>query len=217
MSKPSFSSADFTSALLGLLPRGRVWPKELSSIQAQAASCFAPTFQRISDTAVDLIADAFPGTTSDLLSEWELTLGLPDSCTVPGSQTIAERQLAVAEKISAAGGPQRSYYLQMASRLGLAAIIDEFQTASVGPTSAGDFLYGDGWPWSWIVSVDPDYYGTLPAATLNCRLGLEAPEYTTVALGFGRDVVKDIALKVDQLFNAIHYVVPASVSGIEDL
>lgn len=114
MSKPSFSSADFTSALLGLLPRGRVWPKELSSIQAQAASCFAPTFQRISDTAVDLIADAFPGTTSDLLSEWELTLGLPDGCTVPGSQTIAERQRAVAEKISAAGGPQRSYYLQMA-------------------------------------------------------------------------------------------------------
>lgn len=217
MSKPSFSSADFTSALLGLLPRGRVWPKELSSIQARAASCFAPTFQRISDTAVDLIADAFPGTTSDLLSEWELTLGLPDACTVPGSQTVAERQRAVAEKISAAGGPRRSYYLQMATQLGLTAIIDEFQTACVGPTSAGDFLYGDGWPWSWIVSVDADYYGALAAATLNCRLGLEAPEYTTVELGFGKEVVEGIALKVDQLFNAIHYVAPAAVTGLEDL
>lgn len=217
MFKPSFSSADFTSALLGLLPRGRVWPKEISSVQAQAASCFAPTFQRISDTAVDLIADAFPGTTSDLLSEWELTLGLPDACTVPGSQTIAERQRAVAEKISAAGGPQRSYYLQMATQLGLSAIIDEFQEACVGPTSVGDFLYGDGWPWSWVVSIDPEYYGTLPAATLNCRLGLEAPEYTTVELGFGKDIVQDIALKVDQLFNAIHYVVPAAVTAIEDL
>lgn len=217
MFKPSFSSADFTSALLGLLPRGRVWPKEISSVQAQAASCFAPTFQRISDTAVDLIADAFPGTTSDLLSEWELTLGLPDACTVPGSQTIAERQRAVAEKISAAGGPQRSYYLQMATQLGLSAIIDEFQEACVGPTSVGDFLYGDGWPWSWVVSIDPEYYGTLPAATLDCRLGLEAPEYTTVELGFGKDIVQDIALKVDQLFNAIHYVVPAAVTAIEDL
>lgn len=217
MFKPSFSSADFTSALLGLLPRGRVWPKEISSVQAQAASCFAPTFQRISDTAVDLIADAFPGTTSDLLSEWELTLGLPDACTVPGSQTIAERQRAVAEKISAAGGPQRSYYLQMATQLGLSAIIDEFQEACVGPTSVGDFLYGDGWPWSWVVSIDPEYYGTLPAATLNCRLGLEAPEYTTVELGFGKDIVQDIALKVDQLFNTIHYVVPAAVTAIEDL
>ena len=217
MFKPSFSSADFASALLGLLPRGRVWPKEISSVQAQAASCFAPTFQRISDTAVDLIADAFPGTTSDLLSEWELTLGLPDACTVPGSQTIAERQRAVAEKISAAGGPQRSYYLQMATQLGLSAIIDEFQEACVGPTSVGDFLYGDGWPWSWVVSIDPEYYGTLPAATLDCRLGLEAPEYTTVELGFGKDIVQDIALKLDQLFNAIHYVVPAAVTVIEDL
>lgn len=217
MFKPSFSSADFTSALLGLLPRGRVWPKEISSVQAQAASCFAPTFQRISDTAVDLIADAFPGTTSDLLIEWELTLGLPDACTVPGSQTIAERQCAVAEKISAAGGPQRSYYLQMATQLGLSAIIDEFQEACVGPTSVGDFLYGDGWPWSWVVSIDPEHYGTLPAATLNCRLGLEAPEYSTVELGFGKDIVQGIALKVDQLFNAIHYVVPAAVTGIEDL
>lgn len=217
MSKPSFSSADFTSALLGLLPRGRVWPKELSSIQAQAASCFAPIFQRISDKAVDLIADAFPGTTSDLLSEWELTLGLPDGCTVPGSQTIAERQRAVAEKISAAGGPQRSYYLQMANQLGFTAVIDEFQEACVGPTSVGDFLHGDGWPWSWIVSVDPDCYGTLQAATLNCRLGLEAPEYTTVELGYGKDVVRDISLKVDQLFNAIHYVAPAAVVGPEDL
>ena len=215
MFKPSFSSADFTSALLGLLPRGRVWPKEISSVQAQAASCFAPTFQRISDTAVDLIADAFPGTTSDLLSEWELTLGLPDACTVPGSQTIAERQRAVAEKISAAGGPQRSYYLQMATQLGLSAIIDEFQEACVGPTSVGDFLYGDGWPWSWVVSIDPDYYGTLPAATLNCRLGLEAPEYTTVELGFGREIVESLARTVDQLFNAIHYVAPAAVAGAE--
>ena len=217
MSKPSFSSADFTSALLGLLPRGRVWPKELSSIQAQAASCFAPTFQRISDKAVDLIADAFPGTTSDLLSEWELTLGLPDGCTVPGSQTVAERQSAVAEKISAAGGPQRSYYLQMAAHLGLTAIIDEFQEACVGLTNVGDFLYGDGWPWSWIVGVDPECYGTLSAATLSCRLSLEAPEYTTVELGFGKEVVEGIALKVDQLFNAIHYVVPVAVAGIEDL
>lgn len=215
MSKPSFSSADFTSALLGLLPRGRVWPKEISSVQAQAASCFAPTFQRISDTAVDLIADAFPGTTSDLLSEWELTLGLPDACTVPGSQTIAERQRAVAEKISAAGGPQRSYYLQMATQLGLSAIIDEFQEACVGPTSVGDFLYGDGWTWSWVVSIDPDYYGTLPAATLNCRLGLEAPEYTDVVLSFGKDVVENLTSTVDQLFNAIHYVAPAAVAGVE--
>ena len=60
-------------------------------------------------------------------------------------------------------------------------------------------------------------YGTEAAATLDCRLQRDAPEYTDVVLGFGKDVVEGIALQVDQLFNAIHYVVPAAVAGIEDL
>ena len=216
MSKPSFSSADFTSALLGLLPRGRVWPKELSSIQAQAASCYAPSFQRISDKAVALIADAFPGSTTDLLTEWELTLGLPDACTVPGSQTFAERQQAVADKISASGGPQRSYYIQLAAQLGLTITIGEFEFATVDNTCVGDFLYGDGWPWGWIASAQSASYGSENAAMVDCRLQQERPEYTDVVLGFGQAEVARVSQAVDQLFNAIHYVAPAAVVGLED-
>lgn len=217
MPTPNFTRTDFANALLGLLPRGRVWPKELTSVQGQAVTGFAPTFERVSDKALALLVDAFPGTTSDLLADWERTLGLPDSCTVPGSQTTEERQQAVAEKISASGGPQRSYYLQLARSLGLQPTINEFQESCVGLTSVGDFLYGDGWPWGWRVSLDPAHYGTQPAATLDCRLQLEAPEYTDVVVAYGEDVVADIASKVDQLFNAIHYAAPQAVAGIEDL
>lgn len=81
----------------------------------------------------------------------------------------------------------------------------------------GDFLYGDGWPWSWQVQVPIDHFGTVEAAALDCRLQLEAPEYTDVRMGFGLEVVQGIAEKVDQLFNAIHYVAPAAVSGYKDL
>lgn len=217
MPKPHFTSADFTAALLSLLPRGRVWPKELASIQAQSVSCFAPMFERVSEKSVDLIVDAFPGSTTDLLAEWELTLGLPDSCTVSGSQTLTERRQAVADKISASGGPQRSYYIQMAAQLGTTITIEEFQLATVDNASVGDFLYGDGWPWGWIAAVDADDYGTDKAAMLSCRLQQERPEYTDVVLGFGQDVVAGIFGQVDQLFNAIHYVLPAAVAGIEDL
>lgn len=217
MPKPSFTSDDFTGALLSLLPRGRVWPKELVSIQAQSISCFAPMFERVSDKAVDLLADVFPGSTTDLLAEWELTLGLPDSCTIAASQTLAERQQAVADKISASGGPQRSYYIELASRLGVTATIDEFQFTTVDNASVGDFLYGDGWPWGWIAAVSPDDFGTEKAAMLSCRLQQERPEYTDVVVGFGKEIVDGIFSKVDQLFNAIHYVVPTAVAGIEDL
>ncbi|MNG40676.1 hypothetical protein D3C84_1293730 [compost metagenome] len=60
-------------------------------------------------------------------------------------------------------------------------------------------------------------YGTAAAATLDCRLQRDAPEYTDVVLGFGQEVVDGIVGKVDQLFNAVHYVMPAAVAGIEDL
>ncbi|WP_454843322.1 putative phage tail protein [Pseudomonas gorinensis] len=216
MPNPSFTRDDFTEALLGLLPRGRVWPKELGSVHAQAISCFAPTFQRISDTAVDLIADVFPASTNDLLTEWELTLGLPDACTVPGSQTFSERQKAVADKISAAGGPQRAYYIQMAAQLGVTVTIDEYQFLTVDNARTGDFLYGDGWPWGWLASAPSALYGSVNAAMLACRLQQEKPEYTDVVLGFGREVVDNIISQADSLFNVIHYVTPAAIAGIED-
>lgn len=211
-----FSADDFTAALLNLLPRGRVWPKELASVQARSVACYAPTFQRISEAAVGLLVDAFPATTVDLLSEWETTLGLPDVCTVPGSQTLAERQQAVADKLSAAGGPQRPYYVQIATRLGLSVTIDEYQILTVDNGHVGDFLYGDGWPWSWLVQAPVTAYGTLAANTLNCRLQTEAPEYTSVVLGFGVDVVQRVSAVADQLFGVINYITPAAIAG-EDL
>ncbi|WEK32932.1 MAG: DUF2313 domain-containing protein [Candidatus Pseudomonas phytovorans] len=208
-----YARDDFTAALLSLLPRGRVWPKELTSVQAQASGCYAPTFERISDTAVALLVDAFPGTTTDLLTEWEATLGLPDACTAPGSQTFVERQEAVADKISASGGPQRPYFIQIAARLRLSMTINEYETLTVSNGLVGSFLYGDGWPWSWLADLPVAAYGTVAANTLNCRLQTESPEYTDVVLGFGQEVVTDIFNKVDQLFNAVHYVIPAAISG----
>ena len=118
--------------------------------------------------------------------------------------------------LTATGAPQLSYYRKIASQLGLSLDIEEFRPARVGTASVGDFLYGDGWPWSWIAGVELETYGTAEAATLDCRLQLEAPEYTDVVLGFGKEVVDGVWAHVDQLFHAIHYVTPAALAGIED-
>jgi uncharacterized protein YmfQ (DUF2313 family) len=152
-----------------------------------------------------------------LLPDWEGYLGLPDVCTVPGSQTLEERRQAVLDKLTATGAPQRSYYQRIAQRLGIVINIEEFRPARVGPTQAGDFLYGAGWPWSWIASAPIEAYGTAAAATLDCRLQLESPEYTDVVLAFGRAQVDTIAQAADSLFNAIHYVTPEAIAGLEDL
>ncbi|MGU9832540.1 MULTISPECIES: putative phage tail protein [unclassified Pseudomonas] len=210
------SEDDYKQQLQQLLPPGPAFDVELQTDIAALVAAFAPEFARIDAALDELQAELNPASVSQLLTDWEEYLGIPDVCVVPGSQTVAERRQAVLNKMSATGAPQRAYYLRMATQTGIGIAIDEFRPARVGSTNVGDFLYGDAWPWSWLASAPIDAYGTAEAATLDCRLQLEAPEYTDVVLGFGQEVVHSIVSQVDTLFNVIHYVTPAAIAGIED-
>lgn len=211
------TEASYIQQLQQLLPPGPAFDLELQPDVAQMMAALAPELARADGNGEALLLELNPATATVLLPVWEDYLGLPDVCVVPGSQTLEERRAAVIDKLTATGAPQLSYYRKLGVQSGIPIQIDEFRPARVGSTSVGDFLYGAAWPWSWIASVPVEAYGTPAAATLDCRLQRDAPEYTDVVLGFGKDVVAGIALQVDQLFNAIHYVMPAAVSGIEDL
>ena len=213
----ALTEADYGQQLRQLLPPGPAFDLELQPDWAQIVAALAPELARVDGNGEALLLEVNPATATVLLPYWEGYLDLPDVCTVPGSQTLEERRQAVIDKLTATGAPQLSYYRRLGSQLDLPLQIEEFRPARVGLTSVGDFLYGAAWPWSWIASVPVEAYGTEAAATLDCRLQRDAPEYTDVVLGFGKDVVAAIALQVDQLFNAIHYVMPAAVAGIEDL
>ncbi|MEO8641768.1 putative phage tail protein [Pseudomonas sp.] len=151
MPKPSFTSADFTSALLGLLPRGRVWPKELSSVHAQAISCYAPTFQRISDSALGLLVDAFPATTVNLLGEWELTLGLPDPCAGI-SPTFQGRRNQVVARFTNSGGQSIQFFESFALGLGYTVTVTQYAPFRCGQSACGQQLGGEDWFFTWAIN-----------------------------------------------------------------
>jgi uncharacterized protein YmfQ (DUF2313 family) len=213
----ALTEADYQQQLRQLLPPGPAFDPALQPDWAQIVAALAPELARVDGNGEALLLELNPATATALLPYWESYLGLPDVCTVPGSQTLEERRQAVITKLTATGAPQLSYYRKLGTQVGISIDIQEFRPARVGPASVGDFLYGAGWPWSWIASAPVEAYGTAAAATLDCRLQRDAPEYTDVVLGFGHEVVAGIASKVDQLFNAIHYVVPGAMAGIEDL
>ncbi|MNH38041.1 hypothetical protein D3C79_990180 [compost metagenome] len=50
---------------------------------------------------------------------------------------------------------------------------------------------------------------------MECRLRLESPEYTDVEIGYGQAEVAGVVASIDKFFHAIHYVMPASVAGLE--
>lgn len=140
------SEADYVDKLRQMLPPGPAFDLELEPDWAQLVAALAPELARIEADGDTLLLEVNPATATALLPDWEAYLGLPDVCTVPGSQTLEERRQAVLDKLTATGAPQLSYYRKLATQVGLASSIEEFRPARVGPTTAGDFLYGDGWP-----------------------------------------------------------------------
>lgn len=155
MADPRFSTADYRDALLSLLPRGRVWSREPGSVQYDLMSGFAPTFARLDARAQDLLFDAFPANTLELLPEWEATLGLPDPCDGE-AQTIEQRRAQVLIKLFNGGGQTVGYYKAVLSRLGYAnATITEFAPFRANASVANSPLYGDAWWHVWNINL-PD-------------------------------------------------------------
>jgi len=207
---------DYRAALRGLLPPGPAFDPELQPDWAQLLASLAPELARVEQALDGLQQEMNPATVSALLTDWEEYLGLPDACTAPGSQSLAQRRQAVLDKLTASGAPQVAYYRRLAAQAGVTVTVEEFQPARVGPTAAGAFLYGDSWPWAWVASAPLAAYGTPEAAAMECRLRLEAPEYTDVEIGYGRAEVDSVTAHVDRFLNAIHYVMPAAVAGLGD-
>lgn len=180
---PAFAQADYQQVLIGLLPRGRIWPRFLAALQAIVMGAIAFTFVRVSQAAGALIADVFPATAGDMLTEWESSLGLPDPCAGP-APTIAARRLQVVQKLINPGGQSVPYFIQLAATLGYTITIDEF-------TGANAFLWRVNCPqvqqlYSYAgQSFAGEYLVTGGAAVLECVLNELKPGHTTLEFAYG--------------------------------
>lgn len=157
MARWTFTRADFRSALQALLPRGRVWPRDPGTVQAQVLDGLAASYERQTADAAALLVDAFPLTTTQLLPEWEASLGLPDACTGP-AVGLAERRMRVVSKLVDTGGQSRTYFIGLAASLGyFGCTITEFAAFTCGSACAAPLNTADvGWPHAWRLDVPVD-------------------------------------------------------------
>ena len=191
MSRAAFTDDDFSQALRNLLPRGRAWNTDAGSVQGQAVSAYAPTFRRNSDSALELVVDAFPASTVNLLNEWESTLGLPDPCAGV-SPTLQARRNQVVARFSSTGGQSVSDFVAFAAGLGYAITVRQYAPFRVGQSACGDPLSGQDWAHTWAVETSqntPSYFRTGRArlgealstwgnAVLECEIQSIAPSHT---------------------------------------
>lgn len=196
MAAPIYSQDDYRSALQALMPRGRVWPRELDATQPVALAGLARAFARTNGDAAGLLVDAFPSTTVELLPEWESSLGLPDLCAGP-QPTVQARHAQVVARLTALGGQSVDYYVSLAQALGYSVTITQFAPSRFGRVFGRPFG-GVAWAHAWQVTVanytiqsfrfGSDAFGEAFAAwggtVLQCELQAAAPAHTTLNFNY---------------------------------
>lgn len=145
---PRYSAQDYRSALLNLLPLGPIWSGFRGGAGAALFLVLGRVYARNNERAANLISDLFPATTSSFLTEWENTLGLPDSCTGP-LPTAEQRRNAIVAKLTDEGGSSIDYYRRIAAAAGFTVTIKNYTPFRAGLGRAGDPVRGEDWAFAW--------------------------------------------------------------------
>ncbi|MEX3691893.1 YmfQ family protein [Paraburkholderia sp. BR14263] len=220
MRAPNYSAADYLRVLWAHLPRGRVWNRNPDSVQTKVLSGFTPVFERLTARASNLLVDAFPATTYELLAGWESTLGLPDPCA-GDTPSLEQRQFQVVARLTNSGGQSIPFFIAHANALGYEAKVRQFTPFRVGQQHMGCSLGSDDWAHTWQLRapaqtisyfcVSQSYVGQPLAAWGNAVLECEMEELkpAQTILNFTYDLpvrvaMSDGTLVVDEDGNYIY-------------
>lgn len=192
----SRSAAEYTKMLQNLLPRGAAWTRERTARLTQLLQAMADELSRIDARGDDLVNEALPDTTLELLDGWETVAGLPGECTGP-LETVSLRRNALVMRLTTVGGQSRQYFIDLAETLGFETTIDEFRPFKVGSV-AGDLLTNGDWIYTWRVNAPEttvrsftagSYAGEALAtwgnALLECAISRVKPAHTILIFGYG--------------------------------
>lgn len=145
------TSEQYREHLQALAPRGLAWPRDADATLTTLLEGFAEEFARVDARAEQLLDEADPRTTNELLTDWERVAGLPEPCLAHVPQSSADRRQALVAKLTRAGGQSRQFFIDLAASIGYAITITEFSPQDV--TSDVDYpLYGEDWAFAWKVN-----------------------------------------------------------------
>lgn len=124
-----------------LLPHGAAWSRDQDAVLTRLLTAMAQELALVDGRAASLLDEADPRTAFELLPEWEILAGLPDTCTA-ADETLQERREALVRKLTSTGGQSRAWFILFAEMLGFAITIDEWRPFITGSSRCGDPLNG---------------------------------------------------------------------------
>lgn len=133
----AFSVSEYLQLLLNLLPRGKAWTRDSDSNIYNLMHAHADELNRIDERSDELRQELDTRYTTELLTDHETDLGLPDECFTI-TQTIAQRRTNAHTKYIIEGGMHIQSYIDLADDLGYEIDVIEFKPAWSGVAAAGD-------------------------------------------------------------------------------
>lgn len=167
-----------------LLPPGLAWLAPVGSRMYALLLAVGDELSRVYGRVTDVLAEAYPSTTSELLSEWETEYDSPGGC-VTATLTTAERRAALRARYVAVGGASPAYFVAVAAALGVPIQIDSVGDPFIaGVSYAGvGIVGGSNNRFEWRVLAPAGTASNLRQA-LECQFGQIKPAHTTVIFSY---------------------------------
>lgn len=144
---------DYLDQAQALLPPGPAWPRDAEAYITRLLLGLCEEFARADLRALNLVEEADPRTTSELLLDWERVAGLPDGCVVDAgdSPSTVQRRAALVARLTMEGAQSITYFEAMAASLGYTVVVSEFDVYDVGD-DVNASINGSEWAHVWKVT-----------------------------------------------------------------
>jgi uncharacterized protein YmfQ (DUF2313 family) len=131
------TALEYLRMFQSLLPKGKAWNRAADSVLTQFLYGSSDEFSRLDERSEDLQSERDTRTTSELLTEHETDLGLPDDCS-DAAATITERRIDAHARLLALGQQDKQYFIDLAESLGYEITITEYTPFWCGLGVAGN-------------------------------------------------------------------------------
>ncbi|ABE45631.1 YmfQ family protein [Polaromonas sp. JS666] len=158
--------SQYVAHLQALLPQGPAWSREPDSVTTKLLQGLAEELARLDARFDDLVEETDVRSTTELLTDWERVLGLPDDCLADQALSLIERRRLAQQRLVEQGGQSASYFLGLAELLGEpGCTITEFRPMNCND-DCNDALYSPEDRFSWRVNIP---HAAVNARPMNCN------------------------------------------------
>ena len=178
--------SQYGDELRALPPPGKVWSRDPATNFGAVTDALGAEFARLEQRGYDLIEEAYPNTTNEMLPDWERIAGLPDPA-IPAPTAYADRITALLNRLVTRGDVSPAGMEAIAALYGYTATITIHVPFYADVGTADSLLYADTSVFWWEMSVQVPALTPTPIVALEHAVRRVMPAHTYATFNYSND------------------------------